>query len=278
MCNWFYDLHFCHDRQYVRNLPRQGESFTVRFRIMNYDFDHTLPILRQAELPDYPESERAAKAYPRHEENGLDSFEAGTNLEAPDHSRIWRPFHNHPLYLNFGLTDVRLHGNGRKNRLFDAVFTNPHARCRWDRQCGRTGTSSLQVVTSQAAVAGWSLPLFEAPRLVPGKRYKLTVYIRTEKLSGKGATLAYLPDAYQHPWVLSEKNRKAERRPVFASRWVTGTSPWTRVEIVTTPMTLASRGAFEEYQLCNCSLQPILWHQGRGQAWFDDFQLEELPG
>ena len=276
LCNWFYDLHFTHVLCGVKEPPPKGFSTTVRFRIMEYDCERSHSFLESAELPAYLASEYRAKSFVRYEESGVNSFENAVTIDAPDHGRIWRPFHDHPLYVNFGITDVSFHAEGKARELFDGVTTNPNAACSWDRQCGRTGTSSLKVATTRQATAGWSLPLFEAPQLEPDRRYRLSVWIRTRGLTGKGATLAYFQDAYQSPWLLKEKDKKMERRPVFASKRVKGNSAWKKVEVITPPLELVHKGKTFEYDLCICALQPVLWHEGAGESWFDDFLLEPV--
>jgi len=276
LCNWFYDLHFKHVLCDVKEPPQKGFSTTARFRIMEYDFERSRRFMERAELPAYVKSEYEAKAYPRYEECGVNSFERSVVIDTPDHSRIWRPFHDHPLYVSFGVTDVRAHRGGRPRHIFEGLTTNPNAECIWDRQCGRTGTSSLKVVTIKPAIAGWSLPLFEAPQLEPGKQYKMSVWIRTRNLTGKGATLAVFPDAYAHPWYLEVKDRSKERCPLFARTRIKGDSEWRKVEVMTPVIERVLRGRCFEYELYSCAIQPVLWHEGRGESWFDDFVVEPV--
>lgn len=276
-CNWFYDLHFNHDLSFVQAPPPRGFSVSVRFRIVNFNVERSRLILEQAQVPILPKAEREAKTYPRYITRRVNRFERPISLTRGDHSKIWRPFHDHPLYGNFGLTDVRLHGDGVRHALFEKAFTNPGARCVWDRHSGRAGSSALCAATTSPAVAGWSLPLFEAPQVAPGRRYRLSVWIKTRALRGPGATMACLLDPYRHPWVLVEPNKQYERIPLFAPRRIRGTSDWQRVELVTPVLERTRYGGCFEYDLCICAIQPVLWHEGRGVSWFDDFILEPVP-
>jgi len=214
-CNWFYDLHFNHALRFVQEPPPRGLTVTARFRIVNFDDAHSRPIMEQAQIPPLPEGEHAAKTYPRYETEGVNSFERALALDQGDHAKIWRPFHDHPLYTSYGQCDVYLHGDGVRHALYAKAFTNPRARCLWDRTYARTGAASLKVVTEASAVAGWNLPLFEAPQVAPGRRYRLSVCIKTRDLRGPGATLACFIDPYKHPWYLQERNPKQERPPLL---------------------------------------------------------------
>jgi len=284
MCNWFYDLHFNHVLRFVKQPPAKGFSVTARFRILNFDAAHTRPILEHAQLPAYPEIERQAKAFPRYAEHGLNSFEHSVTLDQGDHSRIWRPFHDHPVYPSFGLTDIRLFSDGMRHDLLPdtpalsrkRAATNPQARCIWDLTMGRSGTSSLKVVTTADAAAGWSLPVFEAPEALPGKRYRLSVWIKTEGLQGRGAALGCFPEAYKSPWTLRERAKKREPIPLLAEPRIRGTTDWRKVELVTPPIPNPRYSGCFEYDLRKCALQPVLWHDGRGTTWFDDFLLEPM--
>lgn len=284
MCNWFYDLHFNHVLRFVQEPPRKGFEVTARFRILSFDRARSAPILAQAQTPVYVAAERQSKAYPRFEESGVNSFERGVSLEVGNHARIWRPFHDHPFYTNFGVTDVRMHATGRKERLFRDfplpaggasrdVTTNPHACCLWERKLGRTGNSSLHVRTTAACIAGWNLPLFESPQLKPGRRYRLSVWIKTKALRGRGVSLGFFLDPYRN-WVLYERDPRREKLPVFADIRVKGNTDWRRVELVTPVLEAARHGKVFEYDLAMCALQPVLWHEGTGASWFDDFLIE----
>jgi len=264
LCNWFYDLHLLHDLARVQEPPEVGISVTVNFRIMSYDFAHTQPILEKAALPGYPEDEYEAKRFPRYEESGLNSFEKAVTIDAPDHSRIWRPFHDYLTDYDPGLTDVR------QNNCPDSL-------CLWDRSCGRTGASSLSVKTVGERIAGWQLPLFERPNLTPGKRYRLSVYVRTTDLEGKGATLGYLLGR-DKTWSLRNKEEGKTLGPVFADTWVKGSSDWQEVVVQTPVVENVRLGGFLDCELYECCVQPVLWHEGDGQSWFDDFTLEEVEG
>jgi hypothetical protein len=155
----------------------------------------------------------------------------------------------------------------------------PDNRCLWVHDCARSGTASLKAVTATHGIAGWQTPLFDRPIVKPGRRYRLSVYIRTRGLEGPGATLGYFPGQEEKSYSLSSKPDEARTaRPLFAGRRVRADSDWSRVEIVTPPMEEQALGKVLDYELRSCLIQPVLWHEGKGTSWFDDFVLEECSG
>lgn len=264
-CNWFYDLHFVLDMASMKTPPPKGFSVTAQFRIVSFDTARSSEILQGALLVGYPEEERRQKRYPRYEESGINSFEQGVTIDAPDHSKIWHPFHNHVADYHPGV--VRVDHN-----------QTPENECLWVDNCGRTGTSSLRVRTTTDGIAGWQTPLFDRPIVKAGKRYRLSVYVRTENLEGPGATLGYFLGKEEKSYRFSSRPQEAlKARPTFAAVRVKGTSDWTRVEVITPPMEERPVGKVLEYELRECLIQPVLWHEGKGTSWFDDFVLEECP-
>lgn len=262
-CNWFYDLHFLLDLAHKQEVPPEGFSVQASFRLVNFDTVKTAEVLKEAVLVGYPAAERIQKRYPRYEETGINSFENIVTIDAPEHSRIWHPFHHHIADYHPGV--MRIDYN-----------QTPENECRWVNDCGRTGTCSLLVRTTTEGIAGWQTPLFDRPRVQPGKRYRLSVYIRTENLEGKGATLGYFAGKEEKSYRLSSRPEEALKvRPIFAPVWVKGTSDWTKVEIITPPMEEQILGKVLDWELRECLIQPVLWHEGKGTSWFDDFVLEE---
>jgi hypothetical protein len=263
-CNWFYDLHFLHDLTGVRAPPPKGFSATARFRIVNFGPPMSQRVMDEAALVGYPPREREQKRYPRYEASGINGFERGVTIDEPDHSRIWQPFHHHVADYHPGVVRVDYHNA-------------PENLCLWVHEGARSGTSALKVATTVEGIAGWQTPMFDRPIVKAGKRYRLSVYIRTEGLEGTGATLGYFPGKEERSYSLSSKPEEARKaRPHFAERRVKGTSDWTKVELITPPMEEQPGGTVFEYGLRNCLIQPVLWHEGTGTSWFDDFALEEM--
>lgn len=260
-CNWYYDLHLNHVLKFVEQPPRKGDRVNARFKLMNYDDENSRQLLEQAVSPAYNTVERAAKAFPRVEISGINSFEQGVSIDKPDHSKIWRPFRGHPADYDFGLSDV------------DAYDT-PDCQCVWDRQTGHTGTASLHVRTLQPCVAGWGNHGFEAFRAEPGARYRLTVHVRTRGLCGRGAAFGVYAGPYGDYFKAAQSGRKLEYR--FCARWIKDNTDWTRLEIVTPPVT-AKLGEDPDGNIHqSCHLQIVFWHEGQGESWFDDLAVELL--
>jgi len=263
-CNWFYDLHFVHDMADTQAPPEPGFSVAAHFRIVNFDTVTTAEVLRDAVLVSYPEPERREKRFPRYEPDGRNSFEHAISIDDPDHSKVWHAFHHHIGDYHPGIVNVHYNNT-------------PENLCLWVDNCARTGTRSLHVATTVPGIAGWQTPLFERPIVEEGHRYRLSVHVRTEELEGRGATLGYFLSTDQETFTLAGMPTDPERaRPRFADLWMTGTSDWTRVELVTVPAEALDCGQVLEYDLFACLLQPVLWHEGTGRSWFDDFVLEDL--
>ncbi len=259
LCNWFYDLHLNHVLKFVEQPPKKGDRINARFRLMDYGGESARRLLGRAVLPAYHSAERAAKAFPRLEIDGSNSFENDVTIDRPDHSKIWRPFRGHPQDYDFGLTDV------------DA-YNTPDCQCVWDRRTGHTGASSLHVRTLTDCAAGWGNHGFEALRAEPGRRYKLAVYVRTCNLRGRGASFGVYAGPYGDYFKAANARRKLEY--LFCERWISGNADWQRLEIVTPPVP-ANLGEDQDGNIHqSCNLQIVFWHEGRGESWFDDLTVE----
>lgn len=188
-------------------------------------------------------------------------------MDAPDHSNVWQPFHHHLADYHPGV-----------DRLY--FSQTPANQCNWVHNAGHTGTSSLQAITRKKGVAGWQTPLFNRPKVKPGHWYRMAVYIRTEALKGRGATLGYLTSEDPRMGRLYPETPQARKvRPMFAGRRVRGNTDWTRVEILIPPLKKRFwKPRVLEYRLMGCYIQPVLWHEGTGTSWFDDFTLEPVTG
>jgi hypothetical protein len=139
--------------------------------------------------------------------------------------------------------------------------------CTWDRTCGRTGTSSVKVRTRKHAVAGWQLICFDMLDVDPGTAYEVSAYIKTEGLTGRGATVGYLLPGEHLNLYFSEKQNPI---PHFARTWVSGTTAWTRVGLTTKRPVEQGRGPWRDRKM-----QVALWHEGKGASWFDDVRIRK---
>lgn len=258
-CNMLYDMHFAHFYSRCEEPPPIGTKVRARWRMMDYDTDRAGAILAQAVPAPVLRDEREGKAYPRYEENAVNSFEEGARFDGPDHSRLWRPFHGHP-------------DDGGVQRVICDMdiryWDKSQVSCVWDRACGRTGSSSLRVRTSKDAVAGWQLVSFDMLNMEAGKTYEISAYVKTQSLGGKGATVGCLlgqREVYSYNLVPSGRDV-----PRLARRRVKGTSPWKQVSLVVGPVPPDPKSNSSQQKM-----QVVLWHEGKGTSWFDDFEINE---
>lgn len=113
---------------------------------------------------------------------------------------------------------------------------------------GRTGGRSVMITSEQGADAGW----FVQAAVEPFARYRLSGWIKTENVrasSGRGALL------------------NIHNLQPAATRAVTGTSEWTRVEVEFDTLD-------QDTIQVNCLFGG--WGLATGTAWYDDLQLELL--
>jgi len=258
-CNMLYDMHFTHFYSRCEEPPTIGTKFRAQWRMMNYDSARVRKILKQAVSAPVLEDEKEGKAYPRYEENAVNSFEEGARFDVADHSRLWRPFHGD------------LDDGGVQRVICDMdirYWDRRQTSCVWDRTCGRTGSSSLRVTTKKNAVGGWQLVSFDMLNVSVGKTYEMSAYVKTESLTGKGATIGYLLGRGEiYSSYLTPTGRKVPR---FTRKRVKGTRPWTRVSVVIGPVPPDSKTRSSRQKM-----QVVLWHEGKGTSWFDDFEIRE---
>ena len=94
------------------------------------------------------------------------------------------------------------------------------------------------------------------------RKYRVSAWVKTEKASGRGASLALRWACYNYP----------ERFPYVSSERVTGTSAdgqWSQ-------LTVEVSGPPPELRGSGTALQIILRQDGRGIAWFDDIDVQVL--
>ena len=100
----------------------------------------------------------------------------------------------------------------------------------WDRSFGRTDTSSLKIDTQDDGLTRWQTfqgdgEGYFAEPWTPCKGYRVSCYVKTENVTGRGSTLAV---QYHVP-------NSRQVFPVLTARKITGTSDWTRLEITVGP-------------------------------------------
>ena len=168
------------------------------------------------------------------------------------------------VFATFGLTQLAAQ-QGTRNLVPNPSFENPleggpasWTESRWGGegllsvdQIGRSGTRSLMISSAAGADISWSTTV----EVQPHATYRLTGWIKTEEVQpvaqrrGRGA-------------LLNLHNMQG-----VATKAVTGTQDWTRVEVV------FETGSNDAVQI-NCLFGG--WGLATGKAWFDDVQLELL--
>ncbi len=129
----------------------------------------------------------------------------------------------------------------------------PYNGCVWrygsayDSAIGHSGTHSLRVSGGNVAEPAHGGPLVHIEH---GKRYRLSGWVRTRGVKGKGACLRVKP-------------RVDVETAVFSS-WLTGDQDWTFLSVDYLPMEGESFAV------------PGLVVEGQGTAWFDDLLFAEL--
>jgi hypothetical protein len=129
----------------------------------------------------------------------------------------------------------------------------PYNGCIWghsakhDRTIGHSGTHSLRLNGGETAQPVHGGPLMHMEQ---GRRYRLSAWVRTRAVTGKGACLRL-------------KTREDAKTALF-SRSLTGDQDWTRLSI-----------DFVQPEGENFAV-PGLVVEGGGSAWFDDIELVEI--
>ena len=118
---------------------------------------------------------------------------------------------------------------------------------KYDNTIGHSGTHSLRLNGGESARPVHGGPLLHVEA---GKRYRLSAWVRTRGVTGKGAYLRV--------------QKKEDAPAALQSQRLTGDNDWTRLEIEFVPE------AGEPFAV------PGLVVDGGGTAWFDDIELVEV--
>jgi hypothetical protein len=130
----------------------------------------------------------------------------------------------------------------------------------WDRTVGRSDAYSLKIQKETTGPSEWFYDregdgAWTEPWR-PTVGFRITGYIRTEQVAGRGSCLAVRWGVYNSP----------ERYPYLCSEKLSGTNDWTKVSV-------EIRGPHPP----DCSgINIILRQDGSGTTWFDDLKVERL--
>jgi len=228
ICWWGYDIHLS------RSITPDElfEPIPIHFRIFQCPNAIVQDLLKRGVTPPLgPDECGSRKDYPVYER--ISSFDKGLRLDEVYEGNI-DPF------------TWECKGNGAE----------------WDKTYGMSDTYCLKIDRKEEGLTRWQTLQgdgegFFAEPWTPCKGYKVSCYVKTESVTGRGSTLAvqyYVP----HP---------PQKLPIVTAGRVTGTHEWIKLEIEV--------GAPPAYPPVTGVLMIMLQQDGSGTTWFDD--LEVVP-
>ena len=134
--------------------------------------------------------------------------------------------------------------------------------CEWSTSEGRSDSYSLKISRDTPGPSEWIMDRESDGAWTEcwtrSTAFRVTVYIKTEAVSGRGAFLALRWGVYNYP----------EKYPYICAQKLTGNTNWTQVEAVIRGPSPDDSGA----------VYIILRQDGSGTTWFDDLEVELLKG
>ncbi len=223
VCNWGYDVHFRATYQREELYAPICETFRVR----RCPDDRVADLLQRA-------SPVPAVAYAGHHElpryERQSSFAKGLRLDEP--AGLLDPWPWLPA------------GDG----------------ARWCKDSGRSDDYSLEIRRLEAGVTEWTMDREGegawTQRWRTSTGFRVHVWVRTEAVTGRGASLGLRWIIYNHP----------ERHPLICSSALQQTTGWTRLSAEIHGPVPAAVSA----------VQIVLRLDGAGAVWFDDIDVEIL--
>jgi hypothetical protein len=133
----------------------------------------------------------------------------------------------------------------------------------WDRTSGRTDSNSLKISRDSTGLTRWQTfqgdgAGYFAEPWKPCKGYRVSCWVKTEDIDGRGATVAlqyHVPNSQQIS-------------AVYTARRISGTRGWTKLEVEIGPPQ-------SDPTEIGC-LMVILQQDGAGTSWFDDLEVEPI--
>jgi len=229
ICWWGYDIHL--SRQIM-----QDELFApvpVHFRVFDCPDETVDRLVAAGAIPPLGPDECGGKdEYPVYER--ISSFEKGLRLD--------------------GVYDGPVDPFCWESRGDGAV---------WEKTSGRTGDHSLKISTTTPGLTRWQTLQgdgegFFADPWTPCTGYRVSCYVKTNEVAGRGSTIAvqyYVP----HP---------PQLLPIQAAQKLTGTRDWTKLDIEVGPP--------PPYPPVTGVLMIMLQQDGSGTTWFDDLEVTPL--
>jgi hypothetical protein len=175
-----------------------------------------------------------------------------------------QPFDEYPIYERKGSFDKGLKLNevykGKTDPFWWSLIGKGGI---WDKTTGRTDKFSLKISKTETGVSKWQTTqgdgegYFTEP-WTPCNGYKVSCWVKTDGVTGRGSAVAI---QYHVP-------NSAQRYPVIASKTITGTSGWTKLEVEV--------GSPAPYPPEVGALMIMLQQDGAGTTWFDDLEVSPI--
>ncbi len=224
VCNWGYDIHF--SGRYTREELYGPICAHFRMRLCP---DEQVKQLRERAEPIPPVVYNGFEELPLYERKT--SFATGLRLNEPTPNNTdpwpWLP-----------------EGEGAQ----------------WCQDEGRSDKYSLKISKQTAGPSEWIMDRESegawTERWTPTTGFRVTAYIKTKDVKGRGAFLALRWGVYNEP----------QRYPYICSEKLTGTNDWTEVSVEIYGPSPPNSGA----------LYIILRQDGSGTTWFDDLEVHVL--
>ncbi len=176
----------------------------------------------------------------------------------------WGGDSEYPVYERISSFDKGLRLDGHYMGDIDPFpWTKSGEGASWDKTFGRNDTYSMKIMRANPGLTRWQTfqgdgeGYFTEP-WTPCKGYRVSCYVKTEALQGRGSTLAL---QYHIP-------NSAQQFPIVTARRVSGTSDWTRLE--------AELGPPYPYPPEIGCVMIMLQQDGSGKTWFDDLEVVRL--
>ena len=221
VCNWSYDVHF--NAQYNREELYKPICESFRLELCP---EEDITALKEKALPVPKINYLGHNELPIYERKS--SFTKGLRLNEPYSGSIdpwpWLP---------------------------------SDTNCIWSKEIGHNDNFSLQINRKKSGVSQWTMnregPGAWLERWHNSSSYKISAYIKTEDLDGRGACLAIR-------WAIYNSE---ELYPYHCSKYLSGTNTWTFVEVV-----LEGPPPPDSSSVCL-----IFRQDGTGKSYFDDLNV-----
>ena len=239
VCAWGYDSHFIHQIKPDTNKPldaspswptilKSGQKLSAHYLLYCLPPEQSQVIFDRAEqLPldnaSIHDLIRPAYVYP------INTFQKSVSPDKPDCAWYWT--------------------------------SSPNDGLSWEKDFGHSGNASLAIHNPTPRIARWQAAIGPDFWMQPlsTERQKLSCWIRTNQVKGKGATISFRYSNYEI---------ETGQKPAFSGTYtkpITDSQDWTPLEIELEGPPVGATRAYIELNL-----------DGTGKAWFDEVALLPL--